>query len=85
MAKLSPRAARVVEAAFGERWQSPLARAAGVPEPAGDDRWAKKREPTDDVYRKCAKALIGQADRVRGTAERLDSLAGRMLPELDGE
>ncbi|MCC8962477.1 hypothetical protein H8A95_09160 [Bradyrhizobium sp. Pear76] len=86
MAKLSPRAARVVaagEAAFGQRWQSALARAAGVPQSllamiAGGDR-----EPTDDAYKQVAQGLMEEADRVRATAKEIEKLARRMLRELE--
>jgi hypothetical protein len=83
---LSTRAARIKAAsaaAFGERGLTKMAQAAGVSKQLLAFICAGDREVTDDVYRKVAKALIAQADRVRGTADRLDSMAGRMLRELE--
>jgi hypothetical protein len=70
------------EVSFGMRWQSSLSRTASVPQSllamiAGGDR-----EPTDDVIRKVANALLKEAERVRATADKLDKLAGRMFREL---
>ncbi|PDT88768.1 hypothetical protein CO669_18580 [Bradyrhizobium sp. Y36] len=87
MAKLSPRAVRIVaagQALAGDRWQSALARAAGVPQSllamiAGGER----RVVTDDVYRKVAEGLAKEADRVRAVGLKLDKMALQMLRELE--
>lgn len=86
MTDLSKRAARVVsvgKAAYGERWQSKLAKATGVPQSLLAMIAGKDREPTDDVIRRIAEGLIKEADRVRAQADKLDKLAGKLLRELE--
>jgi len=86
MAKLTARAARVVavgEAAYGTRWQSSLARAAGVPQSLLAMIAGGGRTVTDEAYRKVAEGLLREADRLRKAADKIDELAGKMLAELD--
>lgn len=86
MAKLSPRAARIVVAGHalaGDRWQSALARAAGVPQSLLAMIAGGEREVTDDAYRKVAEGLAKEADRVRAVGLKLDKMALQMLRELE--
>ena len=64
MAKKIARRDRTVatEVMYGARWQSALARAADVPQSLLAMIAAGDREPTDDVYRKVANALISESD-----------------------
>ena len=42
------------------------------------------RPVTDEVDRKVAEGLLGEADRKRGLATKLDDIAGKILRSLDG-
>ena len=86
MAKLTARAARIVaasEAAYGTRWQSSLARAAGVPQSLLAMIAGGGRTVTDEVYSKVAHGLLRESDRLRKAADKIDEIAGCMLAELD--
>lgn len=86
MAKLTARASRVVaagEAAYGARWQSSLARAAGMPQSLLAMIAGGGRTVTDEAYRRVAEGLLKESDRLRKAADKVDEMAGRMLAELD--
>lgn len=87
MAKISPRAARIVAAGkllYGDtRWQSPMARLTGL-SPALIQKIADgSRVVTDDVDRKVAAALLAEAENGRKSAEKLNEIAGRILQSLE--
>ncbi|OAE99957.1 hypothetical protein AYJ54_32275 [Bradyrhizobium centrolobii] len=82
-AKLSARAKRIVAAgklAYGEtRWQSPLARAAGL-SPALLQKIADgSRSVTDEVEDQIVAALLDEVARLERAALKLSALIGRIL------
>ena len=66
------------------RWQSPLARLAGL-SPALLQKIADgTRGVTDDVYKKVSAALLDETKRKRESIDRITEIAGAMLADLDG-
>lgn len=87
MVKLNPRAARIKSAStalFGERGQTRMAEAIGISKQMLSFLVTGARPVTDDVDRKVAEALLREADRLRGTATKLDDIAGKILRNLEG-
>ena len=85
--KLTPRAARIVaagKALASDRWQSALSRASGVSQAYLSMIASGDRPVTDEVDRKVAEGLLGEADRKRELATKLDDIAGKILRSLDG-
>jgi hypothetical protein len=81
-AKPNARARRLIApaiAAYGERWQSPLARAAGVSQALLTKIAAGQRNVTDDVEDKCVAALLAEAERMGKAAVRVGELTGRIM------
>ena len=68
---------------FGDRWQSPLARAAGISQSAISMMLSGDREVTADVQRKLVAALRTEADRLRSSADKLDRLRAEIDAELE--
>jgi hypothetical protein len=87
MSKLSPRATRIVAAGkllFGDkRWQSPLARLAGLSPALAQKIADGTRDVTDDVQRRVAEALMKESGRLTGAAWKIEEMAGKMLRELE--
>lgn len=73
------------KALYGDKWQSPLSRASGVPQSTIAMVSTGERAVSDDMYRKIAMAFIAEGGRLRKAADKIDDIAGRMLAELDGE
>ena len=77
MMPTSPDARRLAAAGemlYGPRWQSPLARAAGIPQSLLSMISGGARPMTDDVRRRIVAALKTEAARLRLTADKLDRL-----------
>lgn len=89
MAKKATRRDRIVTAGkllYGQtRWQSPLARLAGLSPALVQKISDGTREVTDDVYSKVAQALLGEIERMKKATDRIGEIAGAMLADLDGE
>jgi hypothetical protein len=86
MAPLSQRARRIIaagEVLYGAKWQSPLGRAAGVPQSLLAMIVSGVREPTDNVCERIAGALIDEAARLRKAADRLDEIGRKMKSDLE--
>ncbi len=89
MAKKVTRRDHVVAAGkllYGQtRWQSPLARLAGLSPALVQKISDGSREVTDDVYTKVAQALLGEIENMRKATDRIGEIAASMLADLDGE
>jgi hypothetical protein len=85
--KLSARAKRIVavgKLVYGDtRWQSPLARAAGL-SPALVQKIADgTRAVTDDVEDKVVEALLKEVARLERAALKVSELTGRILADRE--
>jgi hypothetical protein len=96
MARMS-RSARIVAGAtaiFGDRWQSPLARATKENDYRDKGGLSQSlltkltsavdpRAVTDEVYQVVADTLMAEAKRVRKGANKAEEMAGMMYEELE--
>ncbi|MHC2844808.1 hypothetical protein [Bradyrhizobium diazoefficiens] len=86
MAKLSSRAARIktaAETAFGPRGLTRLAKAAGISKQMLSFIVTGAKPVSDDVYRRVAASLRTQASRMAKQALVVETMAQRMLRELE--
>lgn len=67
---------------YGERWQSPLARAMGVRQSVISMALSGERPPTDDTMKKLAVALGRESKRMSAAVENIDRMRALVEHEL---
>jgi len=86
MAKLSRRAAAIraaAETAYGPRGLTQLAAAAKVSKQMLSFVVRDEKAASDGIYRKVAEALLKEAGRMQKAAGKVETMAQRMLRELE--
>ncbi|MBX9830225.1 MAG: hypothetical protein K2Y27_35170 [Xanthobacteraceae bacterium] len=78
MASIARRLAAAGELLYGPRWQSPLARAAGIPQSLLSMIVTGERPMTADARNRIAAALKTEATRLRTSADKLDKLRAQI-------